>query len=95
MHNCDNNNHDLLGSFKEAGIKNNLKDAIEDLGVLIPSNVCLCDYPEIIRKNLTSKKPSSTNIEFKDSDTVSFEVDNDMNVYAKIECITFEQIDAL
>lgn len=94
MSNCGCNN-DLFGSFKEAGIKNNLKDALEDVGLQISSDVCLWEYPEIIRKNLIAKDTPTSDFGFKDSDTVSFEIDDYKNVTANIECITFEQIDAL
>lgn len=53
MSNCNNEN--LLGSFKKTGIQTNLKDALEDVGVKVPSTACLWEYPEIIRENLVSK----------------------------------------
>ena len=64
MSNCANNN--LFGSFKEVGIQNNLKDAIEDAGVKVPSGTCLWEYPDLIRKNLVAKTISGINLLGKD-----------------------------
>lgn len=44
----------LLDNSINTGIKKNIKDAIESLGVSVPANACLWEYPDIIRKKLVA-----------------------------------------
>ena len=81
MSNCANDN--LFSSFKEVGIQTNLKDALEDAGVKVPSNTCLWEYPDIIRKNLIAKTVSGINIIGKDIIKVDQESDG-VNVEYRI-----------
>ena len=44
----------LLDNSINTGIKKNIKDAIESLGVRVPANTCLWEYPDIIRTKLVA-----------------------------------------
>ena len=73
----------ILGNSMTVGLQKNLKDALEDVGVKVPSSVCLWQYPELIRNSLVANTISGINIEGKDiihintiseGDKVSYEI---------------------
>ena len=53
-----NNFNSIIDDVMNTGLQINLKDAIEDVGIKVPSDVCIWEYPEIIRKNLIAKTVS-------------------------------------
>lgn len=52
----------VLENSMSVGLQTNLKNAIANAGVKIPSSTCLWQYPEVIRKNLISKTITGFNI---------------------------------
>jgi hypothetical protein len=68
----------VLENSVNTGVKNNLASAITSVGVKIPANTGLWEYPEIIRKNLVSKTINGINISAKygiGEDVLSIEPD--------------------
>ncbi len=62
-----NNMHNgVLDSSMKVGFQMNLKDAIEDCGVDVPSSICLWQYPELIRSKLIANTVGNVNIKGKD-----------------------------
>ena len=71
----------LINTSMKVGLQMNLKDAIEDCGVKVPSSVCLWEYPEIIRNNLVANTLNNVNIKGKDVINISSSVENENLVY--------------
>lgn len=71
----------VIGNSMKNGLQINLKDAIEDAGVKVPSSTCLWQYPEIIRKNLIAKTVSKINIFGKDIISISSTSDDNSQTY--------------
>lgn len=73
--------HNLINNSMQHGLQMNLKDAIEDCGIKIPSSVCVWEYPEVIRKNLVAKTVSNINIKGNDIINVTTSSDDDSLTY--------------
>lgn len=72
----------ILDTSMKNGFKMNLKDAIEDVGVKVSDSTCLWEYPEIIRKNLSSNAINKINLKGKDIIRISNERENCEDVYS-------------
>lgn len=71
----------VLENSMSAGLQTNLKNAITDAGVKVPSSTCLWQYPEVIRKNLVSKTVTGVNILGGDVINIDTKVENDIVTY--------------
>lgn len=71
-----NHTHGIIDHSMKNGLQINLKDAIEDVGVKVPEDACLWQYPEIIRQNLVAKTVSNINLLGKDIIKVTPSVEN-------------------
>lgn len=71
----------VLDSSMKVGFQMNLKDAIEDCGVQVPSSLCLWQYPELIRKNLAATTISNLNLKGKDIINISTSTEDNQTVY--------------
>lgn len=81
----------VLNSSMSVGLKNNLKDAIEDVGVNIPKDTCIWEYPEIIRKNLIAKTISVLNITGKDIIKITGDYQNNLVISTEINKSEFDR----
>ena len=59
------------------GLKNNLKNAMEDIGVKVSSQTGLWQYPEIIRNKMAANTVNGINLVGGDCIKISYTVDND------------------
>jgi hypothetical protein len=75
----------VLENSMSAGLQTNLKNAITDAGVKVPSSTCLWQYPEVIRKNLVSKTVTGVNILGGDVINIDTKVENDI-VFTEYVC---------
>lgn len=71
----------VLENSMSAGLQTNLKNAITDAGVKVPSSTCLWQYPEVIRQNLVSKTVTGVNILGGDVINIDTKVENDVVTY--------------
>lgn len=71
----------VLENSMSVGLQSNLKNAIENTGISVPSSACLWQYPEIIRKNLVSKTVTGINILGKDVINIDVSSDGDVVKY--------------
>ena len=71
----------ILDNSMKNGLQINLKDAIEDVGGNVPDSVCLWEYPEIIRKQLSTKTVNKINLYGKDIISISKSSENGEDVY--------------
>lgn len=71
----------ILDNSMKNGLQINLKDAIEDAGGTVPDSACLWEYPEIIRKQLSTKTVNKINIYGKDVISISKSSENGEDVY--------------
>ena len=71
----------ILDNSMKNGLQINLKDAIEDVGGNVPDSVCLWEYPEIIRKQLSTKTVNKINLYGKDVINISKSSENGEDVY--------------
>lgn len=78
---CNGHDHGVLDTSMKIGFQTNLKDAIEDCGVHVPSSLCLWQYPELIRKNLAATTIGNINIKGKDIINISTSNENNELVY--------------
>lgn len=76
-----NHYHGLVDHTMKNGLQINLKDAIEDVGLKVPDNACLWEYPEIIRNGLTAKTISDINLLGKDIINVSTSIKDGELIY--------------
>ena len=63
------------------GLKNNFKNALEDTGIKVSSNIGLWQYPEIIRNKMAVNTVNGINIVGGDCINISYTVDNDVMTY--------------
>lgn len=71
----------VLENSINQGLKNNLKNAIESVGVKVNSDVGLWQYPEIIRKRLAANTINGINIVGGDCISINPTVENDIITY--------------
>ena len=71
----------ILDNSMKNGLQINLKDAIEDAGGTVPDSACLWEYPEIIRKQLSTKTVNKINLYGKDVISISKSSENGEDVY--------------
>ena len=71
----------ILDNSMKNGLQINLKDAIEDVGGTVPDSACLWEYPEIIRKQLSTKTVNKINLYGKDVINISKSSENGEDVY--------------
>lgn len=76
-----NHNGGIMDNSMQNGLQINLKDAIEDVGGVVPESACLWQYPEIIRKNLSAKTVNNINVKGKDVINIYKTTDNGEDVY--------------
>lgn len=77
-------NHNIGGIINNSmhtGLQSNLKDALSDVGVLVPDSICLWQYPEVIRKNLISKTINHISLKGKDIINISQSYEGDDLIY--------------
>jgi hypothetical protein len=72
------------------GLQMNLKDAIEDVGGQVPEKTCLWEYPEIIRKNLTTKTVNIINLIGKDIIKINSE-DDTLSISTEVDTKTLNR----
>lgn len=68
----------VLENSVNVGTRSNLKNAIENAGIVVPADAGLWEYPEIIRKNLVSKTVTGINIAGRD--VINIDVSSDGEV---------------
>jgi hypothetical protein len=71
----------VLENSINQGLKHNLKNAIEGVGVKIPSSTGLWQYPDIIRNKMAVNTVNGINIVGGDCIKISYTVDNDILNY--------------
>lgn len=80
-----NHNHDhncgIMNNSMQNGLQINLKDAIEDVGGVVPESACLWQYPEIIRKNLSAKTVNHINLKGNDVINIYKTTNDEEDVY--------------
>ena len=82
-YNQHNHSHSggIIDNSMYTGLQNNFKDAIEDVGGVVPESACLWQYPEIIRKNLSAKTINHINIKGKDVINIYNSTENGEDIY--------------
>lgn len=71
----------IINNSMHNGLQINLKDAIKDVGGIVPENACLWQYPEIIRKCLVAKTIANINLFGKDIINISTSSNDEDLVY--------------
>ena len=69
----------IIDNSMRNGLQMNLKDAMEDVGAIVPESACLWEYPEIIRQNLIAK--TITNVNIIGSDIINISKSSDNTTY--------------
>ena len=71
----------VLDTSMKVGFQMNLKDAIEDCGVDVPSSLCLWQYPELIRSTLVANTVNNVNLRGKDIINITTDKEDDQVYY--------------
>lgn len=83
----------VLENSINQGLKNNLRTAMQNVGVSVSNNIGLWQYPEIIRKKMAANTITGINLLGKDIINISYKVDNDIMTYEISTCIDAYKLD--